>query len=72
LLGRIKIDYQLELRRLLDRNFGRLRSSENLIQLDRGAPNDVGAIRPVRDKSARFDPVLALENGRHSILRQEI
>ena len=47
LLCGLEIDDQLELRRLLDRQIGRLRSLEDFVHLICDAPVAVGEVRPV-------------------------
>ena len=45
-LGGLEIDDQLELGRLLDRQVGRLRPSQNLVDIVGGAPEQVRVFAP--------------------------
>src|SRR5215471_21097909 len=54
LLGRLEIDDELELRRLLDRNIAGLGTFQNLVHIHGGAPVQVGNVHAVRHKNAGF------------------
>src|SRR5262249_58301526 len=51
LLGRLEIDDDLELRRLLDRNIAKLGTFRNLLHVRGGAPAQVGHVHAVRHKA---------------------
>src|SRR5262245_2648306 len=55
LLGRLKIDHQLELCRLLHRKIGWLSTLKDFVHVDRRAPEQVGPACGVRHKPSDFD-----------------
>ena len=53
-LSSFKVDDQLELGRLLDRNVGRFRPAQNLVGELRGATVQVGQVWPIGHQASRF------------------
>src|ERR1700716_3990560 len=58
----LQIDHQFELGRLLDRQVGRLRTLENLVDEDGGPTKKISNIGPVGQKEARLGQ-LSLDRG---------
>ena len=51
-----EVDRQLELRRLLDGQFARLRALHDPINVHRGPPEQLGVVREIRNEAAGFEP----------------
>src|SRR5512134_1128610 len=60
----VQVNHQLELRRLLDRHGGWLGASENLVDEDRSAAEEIPPIRRVAHQSSGRDVVLRAEQRR--------
>src|SRR6516164_3086766 len=58
----LQIDYQLELRRLLDRKVGRFDALQDLVDVVSRKPVHVGDTRPIGHQSASFDPSAPTSN----------
>ena len=54
-LGGRQIDDEIELGRLLDREVGRLRPAQNLVDIVGGAPEQVREVRSIGHQTSRFD-----------------
>ena len=54
-LGGRQVDDQIELGRLLDREVGRLRPAQNLVDIVGGAPEQVREVRSIGHQASRFD-----------------
>src|SRR5262249_46817996 len=63
-LGGGEVDDEIELGRLLDRDVGRLRSSQNLVDNLGGALPSVYPVRSIGHQTARFDVLSGIVNGR--------
>src|SRR5262245_38480663 len=63
-LGCDQIDDQFELGWLLDGEIGRLRSAQNLVNVDGGAPPKVWEACPIGHEAARFDVLAKAVHGR--------
>src|ERR1700674_3678301 len=54
-LGGRQIDDEIEFGRLLDRDVGRLRPAQNLVDIVGGAPEQVREVWPIGHQTSRFD-----------------
>ena len=54
-LGGVQVDDEIELGRLLDRDVGRLRPAQNLVDIVGGAPEQVREVWSIGHQTARFD-----------------
>src|SRR5262245_31289894 len=71
LLGRLEIDDELELRRLLDRNIARLGTFQNLVHIRGGAPVQVGNVHAVRHEPPSFYKIaLVVHDGEPLLYRK--
>src|SRR5215471_1382461 len=68
LLGRLEIDDELELRRLLDRNIAGLGTFQNLVHIHGGAPVQVGNVHSVKHKPPDFHKIVLVVHDREPVL----
>src|SRR5262245_16476744 len=71
LLRCYEIDHQLELRRLFHGQIDWLPSFEDFVHIDRGAPVQVGTVRPIGHKAAVFDKFRRVIDRREPALYRE-
>src|SRR5882762_7073894 len=71
-LGRLEVDDQLELRRLLDREIPRLRALEDLVDEESRAPEEIRVVRAVTDESTSLDPLLRPDDTGQAVCEGEI
>ena len=62
--GGRKIEYEIEFRRLLDRQIGRLRPAQNLVDILGGAPEQVREVWAVGHETPGLDIFAQIENRR--------
>src|ERR1700704_6091106 len=72
LLRGLEVDDQVELGRLLNRKIGCLRTSENLVNIDRDPPEHLIVIRRICDQPACFDVLAISINRGKAALRHEL
>src|SRR5215469_4045182 len=72
LLRRLEIDYQLELRRLLHRQVGRLCAFQDFVHVCSGAPPVILVVRRVAHKPSCLDPFRRYVHRREMALSREI
>src|SRR5262249_22039981 len=65
-LGSRQIDGKIELGRLLDRDVGRLRPAQNLVDIVGGAPVQVREVCSIGHQASRFDVVVLAVHRRQS------
>jgi hypothetical protein len=72
LLSGLEIDDQLELRRLLHGQIGRLRALQEYVDVCSSAPPQVNEIRSVVHDAAVLGPLRGLAHGGQSVLRRKL
>src|SRR5207245_5241188 len=71
-LGGLQVDDQLELRRLLDREVGRLGPLENLVSVDGGTPEAFGDVWRVGHEAAGLRELPGPKDGRQLVLLRKV
>src|SRR5262245_26120128 len=72
LLGRLEIDDQLELRRLLDRNIARLGTFQNLVHIRGSAPAQVGNVHAVKHEPPGFSEIVLVVHDGEPVLHRKL
>ena len=67
--GRLEIDYQLEFRRLPDRQIGGRGPAEDFVDVTRGLPVEIVQIRPVAHQQTRLRELPRICHCRQAMLR---
>src|SRR6266851_6812780 len=71
-LGGLEVDSQLELRRPLHGQIGRLRASEDLVHMGNTTAEQVGNARPIGDETAELHKLSRLIHRREPVPRGQV
>ena len=68
LFGRLKVNDEFKLRRLLHRQVSRFGAFQDLVHVNSRAPIEVGGVRPIGHETALIDKLLVWVNSRQPVL----